>query len=87
MECTVPVEAHLSTEHADVGSLGVEMTTEPQGACMLWLPSGGAKSPASMETIGRGEHAIRMDGKETYRLATRTLATTALAAIRAPTAR
>ncbi len=71
----------LSGSNAPGGALGVEMTTEPRGAYMLWLPSGGARSPASRETIERAEHAIRMDGKETYRLATRTLATTALASI------
>lgn len=71
----------LSASDAPGGALGVEMTTDPQGAYMLWLPSGGAKSPASMATIARGEHYIRMDGKETYRLATRTLVSTALASI------
>ena len=45
---------------------------------MIWLPAGGAKSPPSAETIARGEHYIRMEGRETYRFATRTLATTAL---------
>ncbi len=64
------------------GSLGVELTTEPQGAYMIWLPAGGAKSPPSSETIARGEHFIRMEGKETYRFATRTLATTALGSVR-----
>jgi 3-oxoacyl-[acyl-carrier-protein] synthase III len=64
------------------GGLGLEMTTEPQGAYMIWLPAGGAKSPPSRETIARGEHFIRMEGKETYRFATRTLASTALESIR-----
>ena len=64
------------------GSLGIELTTEPQGAYMIWLPAGGAKSPPSSETIARGEHYIRMEGRETYRFATRTLATTALASVR-----
>jgi 3-oxoacyl-[acyl-carrier-protein] synthase-3 len=63
------------------GALGIELTTEPQGAYMIWLPAGGAKSPPSTETIARGEHYIRMEGKETYRFATKTLASTALAAI------
>jgi 3-oxoacyl-[acyl-carrier-protein] synthase-3 len=63
------------------GALGVELTTEPQGAYMIWLPAGGAKSPPSLQTIARGEHFIRMEGKETYRFATKTLASTALAAI------
>jgi 3-oxoacyl-[acyl-carrier-protein] synthase-3 len=72
----------LSASDVPGGGLGIEMTTEPQGAYMIWLPAGGAKSPPSAETIARGEHFIRMEGKETYRFATRTLASTALEAIR-----
>ena len=49
---------------------------------MIWLPAGGAKSPPSAETIARGEHYIRMEGKETYRFATKTMATTALESVR-----
>jgi hypothetical protein len=48
---------------------------------MIWLPAGGSKSPSSAETVARGEHFIRMEGKETYRFATKTLASSALAAI------
>jgi 3-oxoacyl-[acyl-carrier-protein] synthase III len=72
----------LSASDQPGGGLGIEMTTEPQGAYMIWLPAGGAKSPPSRATIERGEHYIRMEGKETYRFATRTLASTALASIR-----
>jgi 3-oxoacyl-[acyl-carrier-protein] synthase III len=72
----------LSASTEDGGSLGVELTTEPQGAYMIWLPAGGAKSPPSAETIARGEHYIRMEGRETYRFATRTLATSALESVR-----
>lgn len=72
----------LSASDQPGGSLGIELTTEPQGAYMIWLPAGGAKSPPSAETIARGEHYIRMEGKETYRFATRTLASTALTSIR-----
>ncbi len=63
------------------GMAGMEMTTDPDGAYMIWLPSGGSKSPPSSETIRRGEHYVRMEGKETYRYATKTLATSALKAI------
>ncbi len=63
------------------GMAGVELTTDPDGAYMIWLPSGGSKSPSSSETAKRGEHFIRMEGRETYRYATRTLAASALAAI------
>jgi 3-oxoacyl-[acyl-carrier-protein] synthase-3 len=71
----------LSAADSPGGGLGIELTTEPAGAYMIWLPAGGAKSPPSSGTIARGEHFIRMEGKETYRFATKTLASTALAAI------
>ena len=74
--------AVLSASEGPGGSLAIELTTEPQGAYMIWLPAGGAKSPPSAETIARGEHYIRMEGKETYRFATRTLASTALESVR-----
>jgi 3-oxoacyl-[acyl-carrier-protein] synthase III len=71
----------LSASDEPTASVGIELTTEPQGAYMIWLPAGGSKSPPSAETVARGEHKIRMEGKETYRFATRTLASTALAAV------
>jgi 3-oxoacyl-[acyl-carrier-protein] synthase III len=71
----------LSAADEPGGGLGIELTTEPQGAYMIWLPAGGAKSPPSQATVARGEHYIRMEGRETYRFATRTLASTALAAV------
>ncbi|HVA87784.1 MAG TPA: beta-ketoacyl-ACP synthase III [Candidatus Saccharimonadales bacterium] len=71
----------LSASDEPGGGLGFEMTTEPSGAYMIWLPAGGAAAPPSTGTIARGEHYIRMEGKETYRFATRTLASTALASI------
>ncbi len=63
------------------GMRGMELTTDPDGAYMIWLPSGGSRSPASGQTLARGEHYVRMEGKETYRYATKTMATTALRAI------
>ena len=71
----------VSASDEPTAPAGIELTTEPQGAYMIWLPAGGSRSPSSPETIARGEHKIRMEGRETYRFATRTLATTALAAV------
>ena len=72
----------LSASDEEGGGLaGLELTTDPDGAYMIWLPSGGSRSPSSLETARRGEHFIRMEGRETYRYATRTLAASALAAI------
>jgi 3-oxoacyl-[acyl-carrier-protein] synthase-3 len=74
--------AILSASDEDGGGLaGMELTTDPDGAYMIWLPSGGSRSPTGTETWQRGEHFIRMEGRETYRFATRTMASTALAAI------
>jgi 3-oxoacyl-[acyl-carrier-protein] synthase-3 len=72
----------LSASDEPGGALGIELTTSPEGAYMIWLPAGGAKSPPSAETIARGEHYIRMEGRETYRFATKTMATTALESVR-----
>ena len=72
----------LSSSDEPGGALGVEMTTEPLGAYMIWLPAGGSKAPPSAGTISRGEHFVRMEGRETYRFATKTMATTALESIR-----
>jgi 3-oxoacyl-[acyl-carrier-protein] synthase-3 len=70
-----------ASEEAGGGMQGLEMTTDPDGAYMIWLPSGGSRSPATGGTLARGEHYVRMEGKETYRYATKTMATTALKAI------
>jgi 3-oxoacyl-[acyl-carrier-protein] synthase III len=72
----------LSASNEPGGALGIEMTTEPRGAYMIWLPAGGSKAPPSAGTIARGEHFVRMEGRETYRFATKTMATTALESIR-----
>jgi 3-oxoacyl-[acyl-carrier-protein] synthase-3 len=72
----------LSASDQEGGGMhGLEMTTDPDGAYMIWLPSGGSRSPASGQTLARGEHYVRMEGRETYRYATKTMATTALKAI------
>jgi 3-oxoacyl-[acyl-carrier-protein] synthase-3 len=71
----------VSASDEPTGPHGIELTTEPQGAYMIWLPAGGARCPASAETVARGEHFMRMEGRETYRFATRTLASSALTAI------
>lgn len=72
----------VSASEEEGGGLGgLEMTTDPDGAYMIWLPSGGSRSPATGGTLTRGEHFVRMEGRETYRYATKTMATSALRAI------
>ena len=71
----------LSASPEPGGPHGIELTTEPAGAYMIWLPAGGAKRPPSADTVARGEHYLRMEGRDVYRFATRSLVTTAQAAI------
>ncbi len=71
----------LSAASEPGGARGIELTTDPTGAYKIWLPAGGAAAPASDETVAGRGHYLRMEGRETYKYATRTIATTALAAI------
>jgi 3-oxoacyl-[acyl-carrier-protein] synthase-3 len=70
-----------ASEEPSGGMLASELTTDPTGTYLIWVPSGGSASPPSEQTVARGEHYIRMNGSETYRYATKTLASTALVAI------
>lgn len=65
----------------ETAMLGCELTAAPEGAFMIWIPAGGSRAPASPGTVERGEHRVRMEGRETFRFATQTMATTALEAI------
>jgi 3-oxoacyl-[acyl-carrier-protein] synthase-3 len=70
-----------ASDEAGGGMGGLELTTDPDGAYMIWLPAGGSKAPPSAGTVSRGEHYVRMEGSATYRFATKTLASSALKAI------
>jgi 3-oxoacyl-[acyl-carrier-protein] synthase-3 len=71
----------LSASDEPGGTLGIEMTTEPSGAYYIWLPAGGAARPANAATLESREHAIKMKGGETFKMAVRTLGSTALRAV------
>jgi 3-oxoacyl-[acyl-carrier-protein] synthase-3 len=63
------------------GMSGLELTADPAGAWSIWIPAGGARRPTTTEALAGAEQYLRMNGRDTYRYATRTIATTALAAI------
>ncbi len=72
----------LSASDLDGGGLGgLELTADPSGAWSIWIPAGGARRPPTAATIAGGESYLRMDGRETYRYATRTIAASALRAV------
>ena len=45
------------------GMQGLEMTTDPDGAYMIWLPSGGSRSPVSRRDA-RPRRALRAHGRQ-----------------------
>ena len=74
--------AVLSASDEPGGTLGIEMTTDPSGAYLIWLPAGGSSRPASDATLGAREHYMKMKGTETYKMAVRTLGSTSQAALK-----
>jgi 3-oxoacyl-[acyl-carrier-protein] synthase III len=62
--------------------LGLEMTTDPSGAYLIWLPGGGAARPATTSSLASGDHYMKMKGTETFKMAVRTLGSTATTAIK-----
>jgi 3-oxoacyl-[acyl-carrier-protein] synthase-3 len=73
--------AVLSASDEADGTRGIHLTTEPTGAYLIWLPAGGAARPASQSTLLAREHYMKMKGSETFRMAVRTLGSTATAAV------
>ncbi|HEX5465042.1 MAG TPA: beta-ketoacyl-ACP synthase III [Candidatus Limnocylindrales bacterium] len=69
------------SDEPEGGLLGLELTADPAGAYNIYQPAGGAASPASDSTVERRGHFVRMDGRETYRYATRTMASTVSTAL------
>ena len=55
----------LSASEQPGGALGIELTTDPQGAYMIWLPAGGAKAPPS-RGHDRPRRALRPDGGQRH---------------------
>jgi 3-oxoacyl-[acyl-carrier-protein] synthase III len=72
----------LSASEEEGGGLGgLELTADPEGAWSIWIPAGGARRPTTIATLAGSEQYLRMDGRETYRFATRTIASSALKAV------
>ena len=59
------------------GVLSSLIRSDGSGGGSLWVPAGGSRMPATMETVRDRQHFIHMDGKEVYRFATRVIAQSA----------
>jgi 3-oxoacyl-[acyl-carrier-protein] synthase-3 len=56
------------------GVLSAVMRSDGSGGTLLEVPAGGSKLPASLETVHKNLHTIRMNGREVFRFATRVMA-------------
>jgi 3-oxoacyl-[acyl-carrier-protein] synthase-3 len=59
------------------GFIGFELGADGSGGPELYIPAGGSRAPATEETVARGEHYVRMNGREVFKFATRVLVSSA----------
>jgi len=55
------------------GILSINLGSDGTGADLLKQPAGGSRLPASHETINRRLHTVKMEGKEVFKFATRSM--------------
>jgi len=63
------------------GVLSSVLGADGSGGDLLIMPAGGSRQPASAETVAQRLHYARMDGREIYRFATRTMSKAAEQAV------
>jgi 3-oxoacyl-[acyl-carrier-protein] synthase III len=59
------------------GFIAFELGADGAGGPELYIPAGGSRLPATEETVARGEHYVRMNGREVFKFATRVLVSSA----------
>jgi 3-oxoacyl-[acyl-carrier-protein] synthase-3 len=71
----------LSASDVPGGVLSCVMRSDGSGANLLYVAAGGSRYPASPETVEKGMHTIRMNGREVFRFATRVMASSTREAV------
>jgi 3-oxoacyl-[acyl-carrier-protein] synthase-3 len=71
----------LEASNASVGIESSVLHSDGSKGNLLWVEGGGAKMPATKETVAAGKHYIRMDGSATMKLAVKSMADAAEEAI------
>jgi 3-oxoacyl-[acyl-carrier-protein] synthase III len=66
---------------ADGGFLGFELGADGSGGPQLYLPAGGSRTPASVESVEERLHFVQMNGREVFKFATRVLVSSAEAVL------
>lgn len=55
------------------GVLSSTMRSDGSGGSLLSLPAGGSRHPASLDTLAKNQHTIKMQGRDVFRFATRVM--------------
>jgi len=71
----------LQASDAPGGVLSAMLGADGSGGPLLMIPAGGSRQPASPETVRRGLHYVRMDGRAVFRFASRVMSEAASEAI------
>jgi 3-oxoacyl-[acyl-carrier-protein] synthase-3 len=58
---------------AGIGLIGTKLGALGEDTDLLYIPAGGSSVPTSAETVARGDHFIKMKGKEVFKLAVRVM--------------
>jgi 3-oxoacyl-[acyl-carrier-protein] synthase-3 len=53
------------------GLLSFVLGSDGSGACSLYVPAGGSRTPTSAETVAERGHYVKMQGRDVFRFATR----------------
>jgi len=61
------------SDQPGVGLIGTRLGALGEDTELLYIPAGGSRSATSAETIARGDHFIKMKGKEVFKLAVRVM--------------
>jgi len=59
------------------GFLGFDLGADGSGGMELYVPAGGSRAPASLETVQERRHYVKMNGREVFKFATRVLVSSA----------
>jgi 3-oxoacyl-[acyl-carrier-protein] synthase-3 len=73
----------VSASEQPGGLMGLDMYSDGSGANGIIFPAGGSARPTTPQTVAEGGHFVHMAGKEVYKYATRQLAESSQAALRA----
>ncbi len=64
----------LDPTESGLGILDIEHRIDGSGGCLLHMPAGGSKKPASHETVDAKEHFVHQSGSEVFKFAVREMA-------------